>query len=98
MLTAVFYTLTTVMLAGLLVTYSMVYRATRDKIVLANIVFYFAVLCIAFAAAYIYWVRTLTGQIHLAPLPEFRSSILFLSTSFLFYHTWKQNGSLTKGL
>lgn len=97
MLAAILYTLTTVMLAGLLITYSMVYRITRNKIILANIVFYFSVLLIAFAASYLYWVQYFTGDNHFAPLPEIRSFILFASTTFLFYQTWKQNGSL-KGM
>jgi len=91
LLTALFYTMAMVMVAGLILSYAVAYKISKSKSILALFLFVFAVGCLNFAVVLDYWSRVMNGDRWVMPLNWVRALFMFLASAYFLYTTWETN-------
>jgi len=94
--TALLYTLSSMMIAAMIVTYAIAYYYSRNRLIIGFVLFLSATLMVSFSASYFYWTGFFGTNSMILPYPSFRTAFLFCATTYLFAQTWKQNGNLRK--
>ena len=91
LLSAILYTFSAIVISMLVASYSIAFRMKPRLPVLAFIFFFVAVLIITIVTVIKLWGIVLFGNHIPIPVTTIRPTLLFLSSGFLLYTTWRKN-------
>jgi len=88
---AIIYTLATMLVGGLVTSYAVAFNLKPTKHILALTLFFLVIFIISSIITVNIWSVFVIGEVYLVPYRCIRGLLLFLSSGFLLYTTWKKN-------